>query len=917
MYKMTVATCDQPQVKQFDSNGAAEPIRGRWFRLSDFTFRDLYEMDTALAALTHNQCIISGCWNGTQPPNTNGNVTLTIRKKHGFTRTFEFNGKPFTYEIDAQVPYIADQPVQWLCIDADEIPVPDLTTWSNPEDMAYAVWQQYGFHYPQLQGVGARWGISGSAGLIGKQHLAKFHFFILLSEPLLRHDRKKILQDLGQHHTFKADVVMEQPSRRHFEAGRQFMSGAVDPLQGLKTHGVIEGGPLIVTATEPQPDTVEMPQMVIDENATTSAEGLDYLKKKCASFGNVPNGERHHHTNRVSSDIGSLVAGGEIAMHDAEQHLCQAVVDHGFDPSHHFAQIATGLHHGINQHGPSTLESRKERSIAVQFANAQLYRPQGAIDAKPATRAEVLTDMITTTTADSPVVNDMAREVATMKFADRKEIMQTANELNPTLGATLAKGVQQTRDEISIDEAEAAYEANKQAIFDNYVFVEDSGKTTGEPVVYNKTTRRITTIPNFKMRYQSLEPYVWKSIDPDGEEVVKRKPATNFWLQFETDKEMADILGFDPRRETRYSDYKGRRVFNTFLEPNIPSAPGDVSGWADLVAFQVPDEDDRLKFHTFFALLAQQRGDPFGWATGIVGPKGAGKSTAIEIARLVTDGTMKKELSDYTLPLKASRLGLQFNTELDDKLLSYIHEMEEAKGGNYKQRVDRATTIKSLITDDMDMSEGKGKDAVQTMRFFNVIAAANPEALPSFLLEPDERRWMMIRFERTKEQIFEKFGDDFWVRFWNWMQNGGGRAAVVHFYQNFAIPDHLNPRKGCTTAPKTTVWGDMVSESRSEAERLIVDLIEEGTCFGFQGGWISTRALAREFEQEGLKMPAGPGLSRIMSTFGYHRIGLARDCDGVGNTTLWFKGGSVHRPTARALKGEIDQFVVAQSGFKR
>lgn len=887
---------NSPQVKVFNADGTSVQPRGAYFHHKDAPFETLDDLHEILSNLTQFQLFIPAARNAQPSLRVDGSVQCTHR-----TRVDRATGEK------SQFAFFEDRPAPTITFDVDELSIPDGMGWHDVGALANWTWEHLVQRYSALQGVGCVWVRSGSAGIGKKAHLARFHFHVILNEPLLEHDRKAMLAEM------KGDVdqAMSQIARKHFEAGR-VCNGFDDPLLGSASSGVISGTALF---WQPTPKPVKMPGSdTIRLSSETTDDGRAILTALCRQLSEAPEGNRHHTVRAKTFTIGGYVGGGHIAPDEAKAAI-YAAIDAWPNADYHTPTIEEMFEDGID----NPLDPQ-QRDLASEFSGGSPmgsdWRPAGAVagGTRPLTPVEVLKDAALTTTADNEqAVAEMGKRLAEMPRSARNDVMAHAMERNPVTAEAVAAELQSHLDDMDVELAQTIYAENCEKYFDHYIRIKDGGGATGETVYYNRKTRRSATAQAFALRYNYLTKMAWEIQDPKkiGETAVKRQAAATYWMERDSERQMADVLEFNPNAEQRFMDYKGRLAYNTFNPPSIPSFAGDVSGWLDYVEFQIPNDDDRLKFHTYLALLAQRRGQTFGWAMGLVGPKGAGKSTAIEIARLVTDGRMKKELSDYTHPLKASKLGAQFNSAMDESLLVYIHEMEEAKSGDYRGRIDRATAIKNLITDDMDMSEAKGKDEKQVIRYFNVIAAANPVALPSFLLEPDERRWMMIQFEKSKEQIAKRFGGDFFARFWQWMK-ADGRSTIVNYYQNFSIPLELDPANGCGNAPKTSVWGEMVADTHSDAEQLVLNVVDDGDIPGFKGGWLSTAALSRLALDRDVSIPRGRGLAEMLKRLGFGCLGRARNTDGAGETKLWKKGWDQHNTRGRCSGDWIAQFNIAQ-----
>lgn len=225
--------------------------------------------------------------------------------------------------------------------DNDATLIPEGMSWETTpvETLAEAVWAKVREKSGYTKTAGCVWSTSGSAGFSGK---GKFHFIVILANPLLQHDRKALLETIPD-----ADDAMGGAVQKHYWGPRVIKDGIEDPLAPQVTSGIILGDFVWYPPTPvPTPSPYAIPYSPTNK---TTEFGREKLAGICAWVAATTSESHDRHINVVKASrlIGGYISGGEIANADGYAGLTNAVA--GFkDPRHHHKTIAIRIPHGMN-----------------------------------------------------------------------------------------------------------------------------------------------------------------------------------------------------------------------------------------------------------------------------------------------------------------------------------------------------------------------------------------------------------------------------------------------------------------------------------------------------------------------------------------------------------------------------------------
>lgn len=261
-------------------------------------------------------------------------------------RSNEKNGQPATLE---------DLGSHLVHFDVDELERPVDHDWKDPEELAKWTLSQICNRLPVLKSVSTFWQASSSAGVPGKDHLAKFHFWMLADRPLKTHERRFLFETVG------SDTQLALIAQPNYTASPIF-DGVPDPLEGLQRSGVIMkekdfletssiGFPSETKETQGKPRVSKSKQEKASpskprlETGKTTEDGRKTLSAACTRLLDKDAGNTSIYNS--AQTIGGYVASGEIAFDDALEHLLQAASKTGHE--RYEDAVRNGLNTGLDR----------------------------------------------------------------------------------------------------------------------------------------------------------------------------------------------------------------------------------------------------------------------------------------------------------------------------------------------------------------------------------------------------------------------------------------------------------------------------------------------------------------------------------------------------------------------------------------
>jgi hypothetical protein len=302
---------------------------------------------------------------------------------------------------------------------------------------------------------------------------------------------------------------------------------------------------------------------------------------------------------------------------------------------------------------------------------------------------------------------------------------------------------------------------------------------------------------------------------------------------------------FDPRKpEGAYIQRIGQDYVNTWRDPHIECAPGDVTLYTSHIQKLFPNGDDALIYTSYVAACVQNLGTKAAWALLVQGTPGNGKSFLTKVMQYCLG-------LDYVYSAAAANLDNNFNGYLYRKLMILVEEIKTIEG-------NAATweKLKTMITEQFQEIESKGVDQVTREVCFNMIFNSNHK--DGLRKTADDRRICPLFCAQQSVADLKRDGMDepYFIRLFDWF-DGGGNANILHYLRTFPIPDHYNFAKGARRAPTTSSTLEAISAGLGSIEQDILEAVSVGKS-GFKGGWISGDALGILLAQS----PRGKFLAR-------------------------------------------------------
>lgn len=797
------------QVKRITPEAVHAAVSGEWFYVEQLPFYGLVDLHKIIIGLTKHQLVIHAGRTTTQP--INGMVRVT-RHKHRRT---------------GELPFFADRPSPTLTIDLDNTPIPPGCTWSNPRQIAELVWKSLQNQSPMLQGVGCIWRTSGSAGIEGREHIAKLHFTVILGAPLLWHDRKTVLAAIPG-----ADQAMARVVQKHYLAGR-VVEGMEDPLANVQTDGVIDGSPLWYN---PTPKPVENPfEIDVQISEETTEFGRSKLSEICQIISAAQPGTRHNTVRDLSYLIGGYVGGGEIAELDAYESLRASVV--GFkDPKHHWHTISDSVPAGID----------KPRSNVADWATDVLTRDFN--------------------------VEHLATYALTLEPDQRLKLEEMIDELCQSKVAKRAKNAIELAD--SRREAERSRSRYSQlcaqgGFLSKYVKVLDAGDAQATPIAYDTVTgaRR-----KFSVWRELTSPLgTVATVREDGK--IVQTPVGQVW--WDDDHTMTfDQIKFDPTQPVHFTDRQGRQCLNSYRQEHhkraaVPDAR-QIAPFIHLLKVNFPKQHDQDALLSMLAAAVQFPGRRLGYGLVVQGVQGCGKNQLIE-------ETLKYCLgSRYIAKPRPDDLVSQNNGFMADCLVCIA---DEAGVRKYAARHQIEENLKELITaDEIYIVDKYIRGEMRRIFAAWFFLTNNLETM--FGSGDDERRYMFLvsaldsakkihlafhassweQYPEVAQHVTDK--DNWFAYYVMWFRYFGGGEAIRGYLQNYPVV--AQPGR----APRTVYAESAKKAAYSDVERVVYEALENEDV-GFGGEFVSSNAVRQLLKSEDLPNLQGRAQGHALHRLGY------------------------------------------------
>lgn len=317
-----------------------------------------------------------------------------------------------------------------------------------------------------------------------------------------------------------------------------------------------------------------------------------------------------------------------------------------------------------------------------------------------------------------------------------------------------------------------------------------------------------------------------------------------------------DLTGFDPHAPDAYLDRTGRVVRNQYRPGHTqPPTPGDAEPWLYVVRQNFPDPGDQHILLSALAFMVQQPGNLMRWAPVMQGTPGCGKGTIAEAVTYAHGG-------HNTAHPSPDVIATDFNGYMHRKTLVVVNEI----GDHTKRELSALSEkLKPWITDSPVSIHAKGREASDQPNHCCWIFTTNH--MHCMLATPGERRYAhFISALQSEEAAGAAFPGTWWQDYRAWW-NGGGDEAVRAYLTGYAADVW-------STAPTTSSTSRAMLAGEGAAAALVREALASGDP-GFRGGWVSANALREALAAEGIRVPPGPFMQRMLEPLGYteqHRV---------------------------------------------
>lgn len=295
---------------------------------------------------------------------------------------------------------------------------------------------------------------------------------------------------------------------------------------------------------------------------------------------------------------------------------------------------------------------------------------------------------------------------------------------------------------------------------------------------------------SFKMYYEDENIVCW-----DG----KIKNKADVWLKSPQRRKYRNIV-FDPKMTTEEAEKKG--CYNYWQGFAKDSKKGDCSFYWDHMRENIcANNYEAFEYLFKWCAYTFQYPDQVHSSIVLIGPQGVGKNSFVEPLGVLLG-------AHYVLLSNIGELTSNFNFHLKNAVL--IHANEAFWGGHRKD----VSTLKSMITEDMCLIEGKGKDRIMVRNYKHIILSSNEEW--PVQLDPDDRRFFVLRVSAAHKEdhaYFKAIKDQL---------DNGGYEALLYDLLNADVSD-FNPRK----PPSSPFSFDLKMRGASSMQRYLYDMLLE------------------------------------------------------------------------------------------
>lgn len=179
-------------------------------------------------------------------------------------------------------------------------------------------------------------------------------------------------------------------------------------------------------------------------------------------------------------------------------------------------------------------------------------------------------------------------------------------------------------------------------------------------------------------------------------------------------------------------------------------------------------------------------------------------------------------LENTSFPTESDIVDSQFNAWISHKRLSVINEIY---AGNSSKAYNR---LKSIITDKYVTVNKKHQSTYELENWTHIFACSN--SMRALRISMEDRRWLVPKVTEEAQ------GHAYWVKFNNWLENGG--LEIIKWWSEEWLKTNKQVFPG-ETAPNTQAKRDLIEDSFSAGQSIAKMLLE--------AMWKASRSKAEEY----------------------------------------------------------------------
>lgn len=304
-------------------------------------------------------------------------------------------------------------------------------------------------------------------------------------------------------------------------------------------------------------------------------------------------------------------------------------------------------------------------------------------------------------------------------------------------------------------------------------------------------------------------------------------------------------------------EYEGVAYVNSYMINRVPEVDPN---WNLRVEWRVCEAhlknilpNDWQTLLNWMAHNVQYPGQKILWAPIIKGIQGDGKST---LARI-----MGAAMGQHNVRMIATEeMQSDFNGWAEGACVGVLEEIR-IKGHN---RHDAMNKLKPLVTNEKISVVRKGQDGRNIPNSTNYMALTNHE--DALVLDADDRRWgvFFTRF-KTRQEMMEATGPDYWERLNNAINNAGG------VLRGWLLSVDLSKFDARDAPAVTDAKKMMIEHSRPDDEVLVEEALNVGA-FGVSTEVVATDCLTKALRDLGGTMPRTSRMSVILVSLGMTKL---------------------------------------------